>query len=117
MSIEEIIKVLKEHESWLKMVGPETKKEVEAVSTAIALLKTHPEAQPNEPLTIEDLLNMSGRPVWIEDSALGKEWAIVGCPSHMKKNVRLSYSDGNSLWVDQIFGSGKIYRRPPKEDC
>ena len=88
-----------------------------AINAAISLLRTHPDAQPNGPLTIEDLLNMSGRPVWIEDSALGKEWAIVGCPSHMKKIVRLSFSDGNSLWADQIFGSGKIYRRPPKEDC
>lgn len=126
MSIEEIIVVIElladgAEECAIDPREPKAERKIherrsKALREAVALLRTHPEAQPNEPLTIEDLLNMSGRPVWIEDSALGKEWAIVGCPSHMKKIVRLSFSDGNSLWADQIFGSGKIYRRPPKEE-
>ena len=32
---------------------------------AIALLKSHPEAQPNEPLTLEELREMDGQPVWV----------------------------------------------------
>lgn len=95
MSIEEIIVVIElladgAEECAIDPREPKAERKIherrsKALREAVALLRTHPEAQPNEPLTIEDLLNMSGRPVWIEDSALGKEWAIVGCPSHMKK--------------------------------
>lgn len=50
MSIEEIIEELQNHASWLEMIGGrDAQKELKAVNAAIALLRTHPEAQPNEP--------------------------------------------------------------------
>ena len=37
----------------------------EYLGEAIRVLKTHPDAQPNEPLTLEELREMEGEPVWV----------------------------------------------------
>ena len=41
---------------------------------AIEALKAHPDAQPNEPLTLEELRRMGGKPVWCEELQC---WGIV----------------------------------------
>lgn len=116
MSIEEIIKELSlEGSGYEEMIAVGTvtdrvKKRWErraiAMREAIALLRTHPEAQPNEPLTLEELREMDGQPVWL--NVAGGVWALVGV------------ADG-VFWMD-LGGSidmahleGKAYRRPPKE--
>ena len=70
--------------------------------------------QPNEPLTLEQLQEMDGQPVWVEELNL---WALVD----------LMYARGNEL-VMVLFGDGDIevrnvelynlhcYRRPPEEE-
>ena len=70
--------------------------------------------QPNEPLTLEQLQEMNGQPVWVEELNL---WALVD----------LMYARGNEL-VMVLFGDGDIevrnvelynlhcYRRPPEEE-
>ena len=68
--------------------------------------------QPNEPLTLEELREMNGEPVWVEEL---NRWVLVD----------LMYARGNEL-VMVLFGDGDIevrnvelynlhcYRRPPE---
>lgn len=80
---------------------------------AIEMLKTHPDIQPNEPLSLEELRAMHGKPVWIHRSEDGQGWWSV---------VRIGdtrlYTDYGA-WCDlRDYGeTWVVYRRPPKEDC
>lgn len=66
-------------------------------------------APPNEPLTLEQLREMDGEPVWFENMSGGR-WCIV-------------YADYHCL-VGKMFGvtfeeaerTGRVYRRPPEGD-
>ena len=65
--------------------------------------------RPNEPLTLEQLREMDGDPVWFENMSGGR-WCIV-------------YADYHCL-VGKMFGvtfeeaerTGRVYRRPPEGD-
>ena len=61
---------------------------------------------PNEPLTLEQLREMGGDPVWVEGI---KRWAIVKLNC---KGVFLHTTSGE-FEVDPL-GRDKIYRRPPE---
>ena len=64
---------------------------------------------PNEPLTLDELREMDGEPVWFENMSGGR-WCIV-------------YADYHCL-VGKMFGvtfeeaerTGRVYRRPPEGD-
>lgn len=91
---------------------------VGAISAATALLRTHPDAQPNEPLTLEELLEMDGEPVWVECGP-GYEcrWALVQCFAKSTKILFLNLPNGIILHPEvEIENGTKIYRRPPKEE-
>lgn len=109
MSIEEIINQLKILHNWY---CPRESKGAKAVEAAIALLKTHPEAQPNEPLTLEELREMDGEPVWVtHKDGSGGRWGIVNIyPSGICADVR----SGQAYWFADYIGT-IAYRRPPKE--
>lgn len=74
MSIEEVINQLKILHNWY---CPRESRGAKAVEAAIALLRTHPEAQPNEPLTLEELRELHRKPAWL-DCKYEKGWGIVG---------------------------------------
>lgn len=79
-----------------------------------ALLKTCPDAQPNEPLTQEDATEMHGDPAYLcwPD---GGEWVLIRAASPEK--VELAHRNGILAPIHFVFdGGGKLYRRPPKED-
>ena len=82
----------------------------EAAEAAVALLRTHPDAQPNEPLTLEELREMDGRPVYLPG---GECWALVGnnsfCPVFVWKGGECAAAD----WYEQV---GPAYHHPPKEE-
>lgn len=67
--------------------------------------------QPNEPLTIEQLREMGGQPVYMPETNC---WALVTqnafCPI-------LTFPDGEKCsvydWYEQV---GPVYRCPPEED-
>lgn len=100
--------------------------EIEPLREAIEKLKTHPEAQPNEPLTLEELRELDGQPVWVkprneDDFCAPHGWAIVtakddGC-------VQLDLFDGQQWLLSDDDGEpedeedeiGAVYRRPPEE--
>lgn len=66
--------------------------------------------QPNEPLTLEQLREMDGEPVWV--TPLGFWALVIAKPG---KRVRLISNDGETVWADkEIELVGPIYRRPPE---
>ena len=65
---------------------------------------------PNDPLTIEELREMNGEPVWV--TPLGF-WALV-IAKHDER-VKLISNDGEIVHADkEIELVGPVYRRPPE---
>lgn len=71
---------------------------------------------PNPPLTLDQLREMDGEPVWVERPGYGKKWALVHVWAKSTNVIYLTYSNGSSsiLQVELDCG-GKIYRRKPEE--
>ena len=68
---------------------------------------------PNEPLTIEQLREMDGEPVWV--TPLGF-WALV-IAKHDER-VKLISNDGEIVYADkEIELVGPVYRRPPEGEA
>lgn len=76
--------------------------------------------QPNDPLTLEELREMDGEPVWI-DRRLHPQagWALVRVWSKWSKAknaIYLIYRNGNTEMPGCVLADGgKIYRRKPEE--
>lgn len=67
-------------------------------------------AEPNEPLTLEELREMDGEPVWV--TPLGFWALVIAKPG---ERVRLMSNDGETVWADkEIELVGPVYRRPPE---
>ena len=110
MSIEEIIEKLQEavdlgDSPHRGPFGTHIRKEY--LVEAIERLKTHPEAQSNEPLTLEELRDMDGQAVRLD--VAGGMWALVEA-----QNLTLWLDRGGRY--DATAFVGKIYRRPPEEN-
>lgn len=68
---------------------------------------------PNEPLTLEQLREMDGEPVWV--TPLGF-WALV-IAKHDER-VKLISNDGEIVYADkEIELVGPVYRRPPEGEA
>ena len=119
MSIEEIIDKLEEMAADREetiLPGCLWYDEIVPLREAIALLRTHPEAQPNEPLTLEELLEMDGEVVYLAED---HKWWIVstkfegpwenGIPCGVDK-----WGAGTSL---SLLARCGVYRRPPKKEA
>lgn len=108
-SIEEIIERLEQ----LINVGPGIRfaDNFEYIEEAIAILKSCSEAQPNEPLTFDELLDMSGKPVWVEFAdGTSPTWGVaLGIDIYFPL---CTYCEAKR----ENFGvAWKAYRRPPEE--
>ena len=65
---------------------------------------------PNEPLTLEQLRETDGQPVWV--TPLGFWALVIAKPG---ERVRLISNDGETVWADkEIELGGPVYRRPPE---
>lgn len=80
-----------------------------ALRAAIALLRTHPDNQPNEPLTLEELRDMC-EPVWVSVPGLksGGYWCLCKNGTIIPPSCNEFRSSDIPNWV--------FYRRPPKEE-
>ena len=68
---------------------------------------------PNEPLTLEQLREMDGEPVWV--TPLGF-WALV--IAKPDERVKLISNDGEIVYADkEIELVGPVYRRPPEGEA
>lgn len=72
---------------------------------------------PNTPLTLDDLREMDGEPVWIERGWHPQAgWALVRVWSKAKNAIYLIYRNGNTEVPGCVLADGgKIYRRKPEE--
>ena len=81
----------------------------EALDMAIAAL-----SQPNEALTIEELREMNGEPVWIVDVGphkwYGPGWAIVDRDNCLVRTVK----NWNAVFFESYGERWLAYRRPPE---
>ncbi len=87
----------------------------EACRMAISILRARTDPPPNDPLTLEQLRERDGEPVWVEARvALKTEWCIVKY-DHQMKRIRFWGADGG--WYDSYDYGGRIiaYRRRPEE--
>lgn len=76
--------------------------------------------QPNNPLTLDELREMDGEPVWIERRLHQQAgWALVRVWSKWSKAknaICLIYRNGNTEEPGCVLADGgKIYRRKPEE--
>ncbi len=120
MSIEKIISKLSEYVCMLDVLRahyPDTGTSgiANILRAAIEKLRTHPDAQPDEPLTLEELRMMSGLPVWVESPGVDREisgrWVIVD-GANPEKNVLFTRGD----FTCHYYGTAWLaYRRPPEE--
>ena len=88
----------------------------EACRMAISILRARTDPPPNDPLTLEELREMDGEPVWVEAMvSLETEWCIVKY-DHQMKRIRFWGADGG--WYDSYDYGGRIiaYRRRPEEE-
>ena len=73
--------------------------------------------QPNEPLTIEQLREMDGDPVWIVDVGphkwYGPGWAIVDRDNCLVRTVK----NWNAVFFESYGERWLAYRRPPEGEA
>ena len=64
---------------------------------------------PNEPLTLDELREMDGEPVWVDDK---KTWALLQVWDD--KNIDVVFPMPKGCFHAKSVNGRKIYRRPPE---
>ncbi len=83
----------------------------------IELLENYP-LPPNDPLTLEELREMDGEPVWVvEINGYPPRWGLVyWCRKNKRDIVYVTINNGVSIDAETFMAAGgKIYRRKPEE--
>lgn len=113
-SVAEHAEVMSKTPGWSAMAGT-YREEASLLREAIALLRTHPDAQHNEPLTLEELREMDGQPVWIDRGpGYGAGWVLVQVWAKSTNIIYLIQANGSVLQLGvEIKNGAKFYRRPP----
>ena len=85
----------------------------EALSMAIAALRAQQEAEQNEPLTLAELREMDGEPVYLHGGGEYGEWVLVRVE---ETGIFLRHKNGICAPAQIAFECGiKIYRHKPEE--
>ncbi len=121
MTTEEAIQWIRESKSTGKIVG--SKGLVDACDMAIAALQAKQERDNPKPLTLEELRQMDGEPVWLVDGSGNEMWGLVDAGDDHPDVI----DSQCGLWRGEFYnmsGDGKnglhligwlAYRRKPKE--
>lgn len=98
----------------------ELRNDKELFSMAISALRAQAEAEKNEPLTVAELREMDGEPVWVEmpfGYKFYNGWTLVNVDWKSNNVIYLVRFSGRfELCEELIKSGGKIYRRKPEED-
>ena len=96
----------------------QTLKASERVLFQLALDRTPTYKPPNDPLTLEELREMDGEPVWVKrQEGYGSGWALVRVWCKSDNIIYLVQNNGSNLYPQvEIDCGGKIYRRKPEEE-
>ena len=109
MSIEKVIEILDSGKA------PETEQDFDdfntAMETAINLLRTHHDNQLNDPLTLEELRELDGEPVWISYFAGGPNVCMLVDAEH---DVCRD-AHGSFAVLENLGRTWTAYRRKPEE--
>lgn len=70
---------------------------------------------PNDPLTLEELREMDGEPVWVTRAGYQSRWALVFTFSKRENIIRLTFDNGSQPLAKTFLDGCKIYRRKPEE--
>lgn len=74
------------------------------------------ETPSNEPLTIDQLREMDGEPVWVERPGYGARWALVEVWAKSTNIIYLIQNNGSVLQPQvELDCGGKIYRYKPED--
>ena len=77
MTVEKALAILDDLRAWNNTPPPD-EEAVEALSLAISTLRAQQDAEKNEPLTLGELRQMDGEPVWVEPYlAVPDGWYLV----------------------------------------
>lgn len=105
--------------------GPECPYEIDAKTAKHLLELAHAEQDgrlvvlpPNDPLTLSQLQEMDGEPVWVvELNGYPPHWGLVYWCRKSKRNiVYVTINNGASVCAEVFMAAGgKIYRRKPEE--
>lgn len=89
---------------------------LESAEMALAALRAQEEAEKNEPLTLKELLEMNGQPVWLNNAPNGWKCFIVSLYP-IKDGKVLSDPCGIDLWGSatslSLLAECGLYRHPP----
>lgn len=91
-----------------------------AISGCLKLVQAQPtvSTSPNDPLTLEELREMDGEPVWVvELNGYPPHWGLVyWCRKNKRNIVYITINNGASICAETFLAAGgKIYRRKPEE--
>lgn len=93
--------------------GQLTAVDTEALKDALAILRAQQQAEKNDPLTLEELREMDGEPVYLDCGAIG-EWVLV-IASELA--VFLRHKNGIKAPAKIAFECrAKLYRHKPEEE-
>ena len=110
MANEEAIEILQEEHDWVQ----EPSYVINAIEKAIAALRS---LDAVEPLTIEELREMDGEPVWIVDVGphkwYGPGWAIVDRDNCLVRTVK----NWNAVFFESYGERWLAYRRQPEGEA
>jgi hypothetical protein len=112
MTVEKALAILDDLRAWNNTPPPD-EEAVEALSLAISTLRAQQDAEKNEPLTLGELRQMDGEPVWVEPYlAVPDGWYLVDL-TDMALRRRHSV-----IWIDKPNAASKFtaYRRPPVKE-
>ena len=87
-----------------------------AYDMAIEALRA--QREPNEPLTLDELQGMDGKPVWIKSNVESEEsgWGIVSHGRYtLSDRIIIPTLTGQWLWRDIADNRCTVYRRKPEE--
>lgn len=117
MTVEKALAILDDLRAWNNTPPPD-EEAVEALSLAISTLRAKQDAEKNEPLTLEELRQMDGQPVYITKNGHPGIWALVFRYLYETQDViYLTFPNGAACSAEFMLNDGaKIYRRPPVKE-
>ena len=90
--------------------------EVQSYEIALANMRDRiQEGEKNDPLTLEELKELNGEPVWREQPGYDGRWVLVDCFWSREGVIYLRNIGGSSELAKLAFDEGvKVYRRRPE---
>ena len=87
----------------------------DALDTAISALRAQQQTDANQPITLDELREMDGEPVWVVVLDFSAEWRILECVDTRSKEKTVLFRDGSHEPLTEYGKEWLAYRHKPKE--